>query len=175
MTMRPEVPPFPTPERVQSLPYESSGASVPIDDVPNYQAPTTEGTPTAVHDDRQRTEPAVKLGENRKRGSGVRQLTKADLKQLRSYYDSMAMMAMMVRPKAAQAISECADDCVERWEELAKQNDKMRKTILATLEGGAWSAVITAHLPIILACVPEKAYERLPGLFGMNGDVGEDE
>lgn len=170
MTTRPEVPPFPAPEPVSTLPYESAS-----DEVPNHQA-GWEGPPESeLLTDRQKTEPTVRLGENRKRGSGVRQLTKADLKQLRSYYDSMAMMAMMVRPKAAEAISECADDCVERWEELAKQNDKVRKTILATLEGGAWSAVITAHLPIILACVPEKAFDRLPGLFGMNDDAGEDE
>lgn len=171
MTVRPEVPEFPAPEPAPDLPQMHS--TVATDEVPNYQA----GDDFRPFEEQPPAEPkrTVRLGENRKRASGVRQLTQADLKQLRAYYDSMAMMTMMVRPAAAKAISECADECVQRWEDLAKQNDKVRKTILATLEGGAWSAVFAAHLPIILACVPEKAYERLPGLFGMNPQDDETE
>lgn len=167
---------FPTPQ-------PATPPGVTPEDVPNHNA-SEQPAPNPWFDSESGTvktesqEPAKEptgpsLGTNRKRG-GPRQLTKADLTQLRSMYDSAGFMAMMVRPQAAEAIANCADDCVKRWEELAKQNDNVRRMILSMIEGSAWTAVVTAHMPIILACIPERVMENMPLLFGVRNN-GENE
>lgn len=163
---------FPTPQPVLADEPEWQ-AFQPAADVPQIDTEDEYRDPTApVEPDK----PSVTevLGTNRKRASGVRQLTKKDLDQLRGYYAAAGVLAMPFNQRAAEALTESADRCVDAWDELAKQNDRVRKALLAILEGGAWGLVLSAHVPIIWAFIPDKALERLPLMFGKNGET-EDE
>ena len=97
-----------------------------------------------------------KLGANRKRGSGVRALVTADRDKIVGLYVTCGFAVMMVKPEAAKAIAESAERCADAWVELAKENDAVRRAVLFIIEGGAWGAVIVAHMPIALALVPEN-------------------
>jgi predicted TIM-barrel enzyme len=103
-----------------------------------------------------------KLGQGRQRGSGVRQLNKADLDQLRAMYATAGIALMPFNAGAAIALTEGADECVDAWDELAKQNDSVRRALLAMIEGGAWSRVFMAHVPIILTFIPGHIRNMLP-------------
>jgi hypothetical protein len=117
------------------------------------------------------------LGNNRRRGSGVRALTKKDLDQLRGYYVALGFMLMPFNQRAAAAFAddETVDRCVDAWDELAKQNDGVRRGLLMLLEGGAWGLVFSAHMPIIWACIPQRALERMPLMFGKQESEPETE
>lgn len=138
-------------------------------DIPNHQATAP---PPADMEPEPEAPKRVKLGTNTKGRGGPRQLTKKDIEALHGLYGSLALTMSLVHKDGAQQIAESSESCVEAWVELAKQNDSVRRAILAAIEGSAWSAVISAHLPIMLAFVPKNTLERMPLLFGsnMNGD-----
>lgn len=158
-------PPIHTPQQPNEWFTEpSSGA-----DVPNHHASAeAPAVDTAPPDE------GFKLGENRKRG-GPRQLTKKDLDQLRELYGGISIGLMPFNEEAAVQCADKADKCVDAWEALAKQNDNVRRALLAILEGGAWGVVISAHMPIMMAFVPRHVKERMPMLFGITPDDDEDQ
>lgn len=128
--------------------------------VPDFMA--TAGEPTPEDKPEKKARGRAKLGEGRQRGSGVRQLNKADLEQLRALYATAGIALMPFNAGAAIAVTQGADECVDAWDELAKQNDSVRRALLAMLEGGAWSRVFMAHVPIILAFLPGHVRNMLP-------------
>lgn len=102
------------------------------------------------------------LGQNKKPRSGVRALTEKDKDKIASLYTFGAMGLMPFRPKAAQAMAQCAEKCADAWYELAKENDGVRRALLWLMEGGAWGGVVFAHTPILLALLPEG---MMPPMF----------
>lgn len=121
---------------------------------PNHSA-STEG-PSSKLKDR-----VGKLGQNRASRSAVRALTNSDRDALIQFYVGVGMTAKMFNSRAADAIVEQAESCANAWMELAKKNDAVRKALLAMMEGGAWGGVIFAHLPIVMAFLPEGAMARI--------------
>lgn len=111
-----------------------------------------------------------KLGVNRKSTrSGVRKLVKADIETLARTYTIVGMGLSPVLPKVGNAFVIQAEACAQSWADVADQNDNVRRAILWLIEGGAWSAVLMAHLPILIAAVPE---DRLPSLLQpQNGEA----
>lgn len=109
--------------------------------------------------------PFNNLGNNKKRASGVRQLTKQDREKIEQLYVTGAMVSMPFKPDIAKALANAAEDCAEAWFELSKENDGVRRTILMLIEGGAWGKVFAAHLPIFLAAIPNGIMP--PGLAMM--------
>jgi hypothetical protein len=103
-----------------------------------------------------------KLGTNKKTRSPVRKLTVTDRDKIASLYTFGAMGLMSFRPQAAQVMAESADKCADAWMELADQNDSVRRALLAIMEGGVWGKIFAAHLPILVALIPESA---LPPMF----------
>lgn len=126
--------------------------------VPDFTATAGESTP----EDKPKKGARPKLGQGRQRGSGVRQLNKADLDQLRALYATAGVALMPFNAGAAVALTSGADECVDTWDELAKQNDSVRRALLAMIEGGAWSRVFMAHVPIVLAFLPGHVRNMLP-------------
>lgn len=126
--------------------------------------PPPEDVPPTINVDDSKSEPRkIKLGTNKKRGSGVRALTQADIEQLKSYYESLAFFMMLVNRDAATVCAEKAEECANAWADVAAQNDSVRKAILAMVEGGAWGKVIMAHIPIILPLIPPSMLDKIPG------------
>lgn len=108
-----------------------------------------------------------KLGTNKKLRSPVRKLTPTDRDKIATLYTFGAAGLMPFRQKAAMAMAEGAETCADAWMELADQNDNVRRVLLAFLEGGVWGKVFAAHLPILVALIPESA---LPPMFRGNLD-----
>lgn len=96
------------------------------------------------------------LGKNKKARGGPRRLTVKDRDKIVSLYASIAMPVMMFKPATGQAIAENTESCADAWMQLAEENDSVRRTLLMLIEGGAWGAVIAAHLPILLTLAPEN-------------------
>lgn len=118
------------------------------------------------------------LGTNKKLRSPIRKLSEGDEKILHGWYLRIGKVAKVVRPTLGEAITESAEDCARTWCELADKNDKVRHFILGVVEGGEWGKVITAHLPIFMAVIPEAALNRIMlkgmGMFAAFAQAGED-
>jgi hypothetical protein len=112
-----------------------------------------------------------KLGQNRKRNSGVRQLAEGDRDKIADYYTMAGMAAMMFRPRTANALLENAESCADSLMKLAKENDRVRRILVAAVEGGAWGAVAAAHGPILLSLMPEDMPERIHEMFARRQKV----
>lgn len=122
------------------------------------------------------------LGANKARASGVRKLTNADIEKLAEVYRTAAFAVTLFHPRLGSAVSLQAEACAESWRGVAEENDRVRRAILALIEGGQWGSVVVAHLPLIIAALPESVVGRLfsgdmlANLMGGNdsGDGGFD-
>lgn len=95
------------------------------------------------------------LGKNSPTRSGVRKLTNDDRDAIAGLYRQLSGPIGIVRPQLAVAMREGADECATAWCNLAEKNVKVRQKILAVLEGGEWGKLIFAHMPLIIAVLPE--------------------
>jgi hypothetical protein len=102
----------------------------------------------------------TKLGKNKKVRSDVRKLTADDETVLRNWYERIGKILQPFRPELGEAIATQAEDCARCWCELADKNDKIRHMILAVIEGGEWGKLVGAHVPIIMAALPDRVVER---------------
>jgi hypothetical protein len=102
-----------------------------------------------------------KLGQNKRLRSPVRVLSDEDMDKLGDRYRWLGKIASPFHPKFGAAMQEQADECAKSWTQLAANNDKVRRWILAFIEGGDWGGVIAAHMPIFMAVIPEKTLERI--------------
>jgi hypothetical protein len=74
------------------------------------------------------------------------------------------------------AVMECAEDCGEAWDELARTNPRVRKFLLKLITGGAWSAVFMAHAPILLAIIMKEGIrKRIPFMKLIKAGLEKDE
>lgn len=105
--------------------------------------------------------PLSNLGQNKKLRSPIRKLSEEDEQTLANWYRRIGKVAKVIKPQLGIAVIEQADDCAHSWCELAANNDKVRRGILAIVEGGDWTKLIAAHVPILIAVVPEATVERI--------------
>jgi len=73
------------------------------------------------------------------------------VKPLTEMYTSMAFMVAPFNQNVARAIAMNASKCAEAWDELAHQNEAVRKALKGLLSTNATVAVVIAHVPILLA------------------------
>lgn len=74
------------------------------------------------------------------------------------------------------AIIECAEDCGEAWDELARTNPRIRRTLMKMISGGAWGSVIMAHLPIVLAIIMKDGIKKhIPFMKLIDSMMADDE
>jgi hypothetical protein len=114
------------------------------------------------------------LGLNVTRGSGIRKLNKSDAEQIAGMYTFAGMGLFPINQRLGKSIADGADTCADAWVEWANSNDKLRRRILAFLEGGAAMKVFMAHAPIAIAAVPPEFAVRMLQRFGMGGQSEED-
>jgi hypothetical protein len=82
---------------------------------------------------------------------------------LENMYGTMGLMLMPFRPMTAQATMENAHNCAVAVDEWAYQNDAVRRIIHKLVTASAAGAVITAHLPILMALAMESGvFNREP-------------
>jgi len=112
------------------------------------------------------------LGKNSPARSSVRKLTDDDRQRMLAMYDTIATMAQPFRPALATAITMSKERCVDSWCNLADKNVKVRAKILAFMEGGEWTAVFLAHLPLFMAVIPERLLIKwMTGIGSMFGNM----
>lgn len=112
------------------------------------------------------------LGKNSPARSSVRRLTDDDRVRMVSLYETVGSLAQPFRPNLAAAIELSKHRCVDSWMNLAEKNVKVRGKILAFLEGGEWTAVLMAHLPLFMAVVPERLLVKwMTGIGSMFGNM----
>jgi hypothetical protein len=112
------------------------------------------------------------LGKNSPARSSVRKLNDDDRVRLLSMYDTIGALAQPIRPALALAIQTSKEQCVDAWMNLAEKNVKVRAKILAFLEGGEWTAVLIAHLPLFMAVIPERLLVKwMTGIGSMFGNL----
>ncbi len=70
------------------------------------------------------------------------------LKALLKTYTSTGILVSAFSPSDGYLIVQNAEELTESWRQLLDTNPKMRKTMKKTIEGGAWGAVISAHLMV---------------------------
>lgn len=78
----------------------------------------------------------------------------------------------------ASTRAESEDDVTvgEAWEEVAKNNPRIRRVLLRLISGGAWSQLFMAHAPILLAVLlKERIARRLPLMRLLASFLGPDE
>jgi hypothetical protein len=62
----------------------------------------------------------------------------------------------------------------DAWETLARSNPRVRAFLLRLLAGGAWSGIITAHLPVLMAILLKDGIRRRIPFGGLLMAVADD-
>ena len=97
-----------------------------------------------------------------------RKLLKSDKEKIENVYATIALVFAAPTPiqniDACDALAGCAPDCADAWIRVAENNDAVRRVLLMFIEGGAYGALIAAHVPIIMAFMPEHT-KRMMNVF----------
>lgn len=146
---------------------------------PDSDAPRVDGRPPSLEElraagPRARTEdrePAAEQGRGRRShfdasdlppfragpiAKGMNKLYLRAGKILRAFDPELGMAVILTTRKEAE------DDVTvgEAWEELARTNPRIRAVLLKLITGGAWSQLVMAHAPILLALLLKEAIAR---------------
>jgi hypothetical protein len=70
--------------------------------------------------------------------------------QLEGMYATAGMMLLPFDPQTAMVIAEQGPACAQALDDLAQKNPKFKESLESMLATSAWSAVIMAHLPILV-------------------------
>lgn len=91
------------------------------------------------------------------------------IEPLTQMYGGIGMMLMPFDPVCSQAIIAAAPECARTLDELAYQNDAVRRTLIALTQTSATTAVLIAHMPIIMAVfmhhAPGTTKDKMVGIF----------
>lgn len=87
--------------------------------------------------------PKRKPAPRAKKGAFVEPLTEL--------YTTLGMMLMAFDQQCATVVIKSAEQCATSMDELAYQNESVRRALTAITQTSAWGAVIFAHMPIIMA------------------------
>lgn len=90
------------------------------------------------------------------------------VKPLTDLYVTVGLTLAPFDPVCSTAVLTNAEECARRLEALARENESVRRIILAMVQTSAWGGVIAAHLPIIAMVMthhgPEAVRERAAGI-----------
>lgn len=70
---------------------------------------------------------------------------------LERMYGTIGMMLYPFDQQCGTAVMENAKNCADSLEQLAKENKSVERILLKAIEGTAYGAVATAHMPLIMA------------------------
>jgi hypothetical protein len=84
------------------------------------------------------------------------------IEPLTQLYAFAGVGLMPFDPHCAMTIAQSGEDCAKAWDELAKNNLAVRRALQSLLATGAWSGVIAAHAPILVAVLAHHAPGMIP-------------
>lgn len=131
-----------------------SSASVPVGDSPFAESDTGKGGPIPIDE----LPPQSKSKAE----------TELILKSMLGGYVGIGKVVALVNRDDGIAIARNAEDLCESWRMLLDNDPKLRKTMLRTIKGSGWGAVISAHAGVALAILGnhptavQHLYERRP-------------
>lgn len=106
--------------------------------------------------------PATRKSVPRRKGMFVAPLTQL--------YVASGAFLMPFDPVCANAVIQSADNCARTLDDLAYQNDAVRRALYALTQTSASTAVIIAHLPILMAIT----IHHVPSVQQYMGKMGEE-
>lgn len=71
--------------------------------------------------------------------------------EVQGLYTALAVGIYPFDNAIGSLIAESAEDCAVAWDELAKKNPAIKRTLEKLLETSAYGALIAAHMPIAVA------------------------
>lgn len=98
-------------------------------------------------------------------------------------YGSGAMLWSMFDSTCGTALLQCAPSAAQAWEELAKNDPKIRAMLMRIFTGSSWGKVFQAHLPLLIAVFmhhgmgrvhrehEQKASDPFPQYEGFQADL----
>jgi hypothetical protein len=90
------------------------------------------------------------------------------VKPLTDLYTTVGLTLAPFDPVCSTAVLTNAEECARRLEMLARENESVRRVILAMVQTSAWGGVLAAHLPIIAMIMthhgPPAVRERAAGI-----------
>jgi hypothetical protein len=75
------------------------------------------------------------------------------VKPLTDLYTSIGVMLAPFDPACSVSVIENAESCAIALENLARENEAVRRAILALTQTSAWGGVLIAHMPILLMVI----------------------
>lgn len=95
------------------------------------------------------------------------------VKPLTEMYVGIGAMVLPFDNACGGAVIANAENCAKSLEALARENEAVRRAILAIISTGAWGSVIVAHLPILIMITvhhgPKDMAERIAPMASMMG------
>lgn len=99
------------------------------------------------------------------------------VKPLMQLYGYASIGISFADPVCGKALMESAEGCARAWDELAEQNLAVRRVLQTLIEGGAWSGVAVAHLPLLIAVLGHHGSvpESVVAMFASEPEGSADE
>lgn len=88
---------------------------------------------------------------------------------LTQLYVGLGMTIMAVDPVCANAVIKSAENCAKSIDELAYQNEAVRRAVMALTQTSAVGGVIIAHMPILMAVM----IHHVPAAQNIVGNMGQ--
>lgn len=146
--------------------FEVSDASLPGDGIPNHEASREKRGPFGKRAPKEPTAPRTRVARSKpaipkRKGQFVQPLT--------NMYTSVGIMLMPFDSVCANAVIQSAEDCAKALDDLAYQNDAVRRVIYGLVQTSAVGVVIAAHAPILMAIM----IHHVPSVQRTLGKMGE--
>lgn len=94
----------------------------------------------------------------------------AFVEPLQQMYAGIGIMLMPIDPVCANAVLSSAENCARTLDDLAYQNEAVRRVLTSLVTTSAAGAVFLAHMPILMAVV----MHHVPSVQRAMGKMGEE-
>jgi len=139
----------------------SAGAEPPTFGTPNHRA-TKKPLLTSLRGGKAGSKtktPKVKASVPRRQGMFVKPLT--------NLYTSIGIGLMAVDQQCGETVIKSAEQCAKSLDDLAYQNESVRRALYALIQTSAAGAVVIAHMPILVSVM----LHHMPGVSSRFANV----
>lgn len=152
---------------------EETFAGLEVEDAPEFTVPDPNGSRRSrreyLFSSKDKAESGPKARPAKRRKPAPRAKKGAFVEPLEQLYTTIGMMLMAFDPTCAEVVIKSANQCAEAMDELAYQNEAVRRALVALTTTSAVGAVLFAHAPIIMAVAmhhgPGKMTDTMMGMF----------
>lgn len=95
------------------------------------------------------------------------------VKPMQEFYGFAALGLAPFDPTCAQALMQSAESCAKAWDNAARTNTAIRRMLESLTTGTAYSQLIAAHLPIVIAVLSHHKPEMVPEMFRVSPNESE--